>query len=145
MLKALDFGEKGEKIKYDRFEGFYLWIDHIINVHRNFPITFLNFQVMDATGETQQLMQTMSKAMLKDNERYKRSFAERHRIYGVVPHNHTYIMFQFWVEEKFIQFDKNEFADLLKVEEKDPEFKYEKKMVVYGWCPLKIFHNEKLR
>lgn len=125
-MKALDFGEKGETIKYDRFEGFYLWLDHIINVHRNFSQTYLTFKVIDATGETHELMQTMNKPLSKDVARFKRSFAERHRIYGVVPHNHTYIMFKFYVEEEFIKFDEEEFKDLLKVEEKDPDFKYEK-------------------
>ena len=90
-------------------------------------------------------MQTMNKSMIKDVNRFKRSFAERHRIFGVVPNNYTYIMFKFFVQEKFLKIDENEFNDLFKVEEVDPEPQYEDKIVVYGWCSLKIFYNEKLR
>ena len=83
--------------------------------------------------------------MQNDTVRFKRSFAERHKIYGVSQHNETYLMFKFYVEEKFYKFDEKEFDDLLKVEEEDKPFEYEKKIVLFGWCPLKLFYKERLR
>jgi hypothetical protein len=124
--------------------------------------------VIDAYGELHETLKTMTRGLEKDSietktlqtraleeedpskfeqytVRYKRTFAERHRIYAVEPHEHTYIMFKLFVDEKFIKYKENEFDDLLKVEEKDPEFEYEHKSVVYGWCPLKLFHKDKIR
>lgn len=83
--------------------------------------------------------------MQPDTIRYKRSFAERHRIYGVSQHDETYLMFKFYVEEKFYKFDEHEFDDILKVEEEDKPFNYEKKIVLFGWCPFKLFYGERLR
>jgi hypothetical protein len=54
-------------------------------------------------------------------------------------------MFQFFVEESFYKFDEKEFDDLNEVEEEDKPFEFEKKIVLFGWCPLKLFYGERLR
>ena len=58
----------------------------------------------------------------------------------------SYILFKFWVEETFIKWDPNEFNDLLKIEEEDngKPLLEDKRMVVYGWAPFKVFYKKKV-
>lgn len=51
LNKALDFGVKGEEIRYKKYDGFFLWIDHVVNIARNFDITFVSVDIYDATGD----------------------------------------------------------------------------------------------
>lgn len=60
LNKALDFGEKGEPIKYKKYDGFYLWVDHIVNIARHFNITYVTVEVVDATGDRHEMIQTMT-------------------------------------------------------------------------------------
>jgi hypothetical protein len=51
LLKALDWGENSEPIVYKKYEGFFLWIDHVVNIARRFNITYATVNVVDATGD----------------------------------------------------------------------------------------------
>lgn len=144
MKKALETKEIVVKQRYQAYEGFYVYIDHVLNVHRNFEKTYVTYEVVSFFDDKVPETSTSNKPLDRDVVRYKRSFAERHHIYGVEISDKTFLLIKFWVEEKFVKFDENEFDDLLNVEEEDPEFKYEHKYVVYGWAPFKLFYKEKL-
>jgi hypothetical protein len=60
LNKVLDFGEKGEIQVYKKYDGFYLWIDHIVNLPRHFNITFMTVEVYDATGDRHETIKTMT-------------------------------------------------------------------------------------
>ena len=106
----------------------------------------LDFKIIDATGTPHSTLQTTRGPLVLDVKRYRRSFASRHRIYNIHPHDYTYILFKFHVTEKFEIFDYEPFRDPLKVEEsKLKEGVFEEKEVIYGWCPFKLFHGDKLR
>ena len=63
LMKALDFNEKGERLKYNTWDGFYLYIDHIQKIHRNFPETFLSIDIIDASGEYHPTINTPNKTL----------------------------------------------------------------------------------
>ena len=105
----------------------------------------MTVQIIDATGDTHEIITTMTQPLQNDTVRFKRSFAEKHRIYGMSPHDESYLLFKFFVEESFYVIDENEFDDQLKVEEDGKEPTKEKQIVLFGWCPLRVFYGDRLR
>lgn len=145
LLNALETNEKGERTTYKVWDGFYLYIDHIMRVHRGFPDAFITVDIFDGLGEYHKPIKTLSHALVKETDgTFRKTIAERHRIYGLVPNQQTYLMVKLWVQEKIAIYDPNEFDDVMKVEEEDNEPDYEEKIVPYGWVPLKLFYKEKL-
>lgn len=41
LNKALDTDEKAAPISYKKYDGFYLWLDHIVNIARRFDKTYM--------------------------------------------------------------------------------------------------------
>jgi hypothetical protein len=65
-------------------------------------------------------------------------------IFGIEPHEETYILFKFWVEEEFPKYDPNEFDDYMNVVEEDTPVETKKETVIYGWAPFRLFNREHL-
>ena len=78
---------------------------------------------------------------------FRIAIAEKHRFYGIPANDNSYILFKFWVEETFVTWDAHEFDDLLKVNEDVDDAKAlleDKRFVVYGWAPFKVFYKKKV-
>lgn len=150
LMKALETGEQGEtRVEYHTYDGFYVSIDFVLNIHRYFDKVYITYQLISPLSEEQFPEVKTSPKPLEGGgaQSYRVAIGEKHRFYGVPANDNSYILFKFWVEETFVKYDPNEFDDLLKLKEEEDEEKpllEEKRFVVYGWAPFKVFYKKKV-
>ena len=63
LNKALDFSEKAQPITYKKYDGFNLWIDHVVDIARFFDITYCTVEVYDALGDRHEIIKTMTQPL----------------------------------------------------------------------------------
>lgn len=146
----MEVAKKGEtRLEYRAFDGFYLYVDFVLNIPRKFERVYVTYQLVLPSSEEQfPEVKTQVRPVEYNSVRtYKLAVAEKHRFFGAPPDDGAYILFKFWVEENFIKYDPHEFDDLLNIEEDEANDKpllEEKRFVVYGWAPFKVFYKKKV-
>lgn len=149
LSKALETEKKGEtKLVYKPIDGFLLYMDYVINIPRFFERVYVTYRLVDDSQEKYDEVKTSVKALEANNvNTFKMAFAEKHQFFRVQASESAYILFKFYVEDTFITYDQHEFDDVLNIDEETDEVKgilEEKRFVVYGWSPFKLFHRNKL-
>ena len=145
----METGKKGEtRVEYKAYDGFYIYIDFVIDIPRLFDKVYVSYKLITPASEEQyDEVKSALKSIDRDGVKtYRVAIAEKHRFYGVPANDSSYILFKFWVEETFIKWDPTEFDDLLKIEEDDngKPLLEDKRLVVYGWAPFKVFYKKKV-
>ena len=149
LQKAVETGKKGEtRLEYRPFDGFYVFVDFVLNVPRNFDRVYVTYSLVSpSTEESYPEVKTAVKVLERAGANmYKLAVAEKHRFTGAKPSEDAYLLFRFWVEEMFQKWDPHEFDDLLKVPDEDPGVPLiqDKRFVCYGWTPFKVFYKRKV-
>lgn len=124
-------------------------MDFVLNIHRHFDKVYLTYQLISPLSE-EQFPEVKTPVRSLDGggaARFRIAIAEKHRFLGIPANDNSYILFKFWVEETFLKFDPTEFDDLLNINEEEDDGKpmlEEKRFVVYGWAPFKVFYKKKV-
>lgn len=146
----MEVSKKGEaRLEYRPFEGFYLYVDFVLNVPRPFEKVYVSYQLLSPAAEDQfpEVKTPLKSLEVNNSSTFRVAIAEKHRFFGAAADDGAYVLFKFWVEETFVKWDPNEFADLMKVEDEVDSGKpllEEKRFVVYGWSPFKVFYKKKV-
>lgn len=149
-MKALETGKQGEaRLEYRPFDGFYVSVDFVLNLPRNFERVYVTYQLISPSSEEQfpEIKTAIRHLESAGPGKYRIAVAEKHRFYSIPANDHSYLMFKFWVEETFVTWDPKEFDDLLAVNEEQTDSKpllEDKRFVIYGWTPFKVFYKKKV-
>lgn len=149
LMKAVETGKKGEtRLDYKPFDGFYVFVDFVLDIPRKFDRVYMTYKLVSpSTEESYPEVKTLVKTLDRAGANmYKVAIAEKHRFTGAKPSEDAYLLFRFWVEEMFQKWDPHEFDDLLKIPDEDPGIPMieDKRFVVYGWSPFKVFYKKKV-
>lgn len=146
----MDTGKQGEtRLEYHTYDGFYVSVDFILNIPRRFDKVYVSYQLISPLSEEQfPEVKTPERPVESHGPtKFRIAIAEKHRFFGIPANDNSYILFKFWVEETFITWDPHEFDDLMKINEEEDDEKAlleEKRYVIYGWAPFKVFYKKKV-